>query len=92
MFMETVMAASCIKIAFLQPELFFFFIKVEGILNNSKYKSILVHNDQVSACKLKMTKNFTFQHDNESKHTPKLTQRCGFNHKKIRLESRPESN
>ncbi|KAK3563170.1 hypothetical protein QTP86_018248 [Hemibagrus guttatus] len=45
-------------------------IKVEGIMNNSRYQSILAQNRKASAKRLKM-KNFTFQHDNDLKHTHK---------------------
>ncbi len=47
--------------------------KVDGIMISSKYQSILVHNLQASDRKLKMKKNFIFQHDNNPKHTSKLT-------------------
>ncbi len=47
--------------------------KVEGIMNSVKYQSILVQNLQASARKLKRKRNFIFQHDNNPKHTSKLT-------------------
>ncbi len=42
-------------------------------MNSIKYQSILVQNLQASARKLKMKRNFIFQHDNNPKHTSKLT-------------------
>lgn len=43
-----------------------------GIINSSKYQSILAQALQVSARKLKM-KHLTFQHDSNPNHTSKLT-------------------
>ncbi len=48
-------------------------VKVEGIMNSSKYQSILAQNLQASARKLKMKRNFIFQHNNNPKHTSKST-------------------
>ena len=48
-------------------------VKVDGIMNSSQYKSILAQNLQASVRKLKMKRNFTFQHDNDPKHTSKST-------------------
>ncbi len=48
-------------------------VKVEGIMNSSIYQSILAQNLQASARKLKMKRNFMFQHDNNPKHTSKST-------------------
>ncbi len=48
-------------------------VKVEGIMNNLKYQSILAQNIWASAKKLKMKRNFTFQHDSDPKCTPKPT-------------------
>ena len=43
-------------------------VKVEGTMNSSKYQSILAQNLETSARTMNM-KNFTFQHDNNLKHT-----------------------
>uniref|UniRef100_A0AAY5KBC1 Tc1-like transposase DDE domain-containing protein n=1 Tax=Esox lucius TaxID=8010 RepID=A0AAY5KBC1_ESOLU len=43
-------------------------VRVEGIMNSSKYQAILAPNLQASVRKLKM-RRFTFQHDNDPKHT-----------------------
>ncbi len=48
-------------------------VKVEGIMNSSKYQSILAQNLQASARKLKMKRNFIFQHNNNPEHTSKST-------------------
>ncbi len=48
-------------------------VKVEGIMHSSKYRSILAQNLQASARKLKMKRNFIFQHNNNPKHTSKST-------------------
>ena len=48
-------------------------VKVNGIMNSSQYQSILAQNLQASFRKLKMKRNFTFQHDNDPKHTSKST-------------------
>lgn len=65
-----VVIASCINAAFLQPGLGLF-IKVEWIIKSYNYQSIQVHRLQVSATKLYMKRNFTFQHSNDPKHTSK---------------------
>lgn len=47
---------------------------VEGKLNGTRYSDILNEN-LVSQCSdLKLAERFTFQHDNDSKHTVKDTQ------------------
>uniref|UniRef100_A0AAY5L2M0 Tc1-like transposase DDE domain-containing protein n=1 Tax=Esox lucius TaxID=8010 RepID=A0AAY5L2M0_ESOLU len=46
-------------------------VKVEGTMNISKYQAILAQNLQASVRKLKM--KFTFQHDNDPKHTSNST-------------------
>uniref|UniRef100_A0AAY5K4E5 Tc1-like transposase DDE domain-containing protein n=1 Tax=Esox lucius TaxID=8010 RepID=A0AAY5K4E5_ESOLU len=48
--------------------LFFFCwnVRVEGIIDSSKYQAILAQNLQASVRKLK--RKFTFQHDNDPKH------------------------
>lgn len=42
-------------------------------MNSSKYQDILAQNLLASVRKLKMRRNFTFQHDNAPKHTSKST-------------------
>ncbi len=59
-------------------------VKVEGIMNSSKYQSILAQNLQASARKLKMKRNFIFQHDNNPKHTSKSTKEW-LHQKKIKV-------
>uniref|UniRef100_A0AAY5L5F5 Tc1-like transposase DDE domain-containing protein n=1 Tax=Esox lucius TaxID=8010 RepID=A0AAY5L5F5_ESOLU len=46
-------------------------VRVEGIMNSSKYQAILAQNLQASVRQLKMKRKFTFQHDNDPKHTSK---------------------
>lgn len=48
-------------------------VRVEGIMNSSKYQSALAQNLLASVRKLKMKKIFIFQHDNDPKHTSKST-------------------
>ncbi len=48
-------------------------VRVEGIMNRSKYQSILAQNLQASARKLKLKRNVIFQHNNNPKHTSKST-------------------
>uniref|UniRef100_A0AAY5K1G9 Tc1-like transposase DDE domain-containing protein n=1 Tax=Esox lucius TaxID=8010 RepID=A0AAY5K1G9_ESOLU len=48
-------------------------VSVEGIMNSSIYQDILAQNLQASVRKLKMKRKFTFQHDNNLKHTSKST-------------------
>lgn len=48
-------------------------VRVEGIMNSSKYQSVLAQNLRPSVRKLKMKRNFIFQHDNDPKHTSKST-------------------
>uniref|UniRef100_A0AAY5KUV8 Tc1-like transposase DDE domain-containing protein n=1 Tax=Esox lucius TaxID=8010 RepID=A0AAY5KUV8_ESOLU len=45
----------------------------EEIMNHSKYHAILAQILQASVRKLKMKRKFTFQHDNNPKHTSKYT-------------------
>uniref|UniRef100_A0AAY5K097 Tc1-like transposase DDE domain-containing protein n=1 Tax=Esox lucius TaxID=8010 RepID=A0AAY5K097_ESOLU len=46
-------------------------VRVEGIMNSSKYQTILAQILQASVRKLKI--KFTFQHDNDQKHKSKST-------------------
>jgi len=48
-------------------------VKIDRIMNSSKYQDILAQNLLASVRKLKMKRNFTFQHDNDPKHISKLT-------------------
>uniref|UniRef100_A0AAY5KT08 Tc1-like transposase DDE domain-containing protein n=1 Tax=Esox lucius TaxID=8010 RepID=A0AAY5KT08_ESOLU len=57
-------------------------VRVEGIMNSSKYKAILAQNLQASVRKLKM--KFTFQHDNDPKHKSKST-KAWLHQKKINV-------
>uniref|UniRef100_A0AAY5KTD7 WW domain-containing protein n=1 Tax=Esox lucius TaxID=8010 RepID=A0AAY5KTD7_ESOLU len=59
-------------------------VSVEGIMNSSKYHVILAQNLQASVRMLKMKRNFTFQHDNDPKHTSKST-KAWLHQKKINV-------
>uniref|UniRef100_A0AAY5KQQ2 Tc1-like transposase DDE domain-containing protein n=1 Tax=Esox lucius TaxID=8010 RepID=A0AAY5KQQ2_ESOLU len=58
-------------------------VRVEGIMNSSKYQAILSQNLPASVRKLKM-KFTTFQHNNNPKHTSKST-KAWLHQKKINL-------
>lgn len=49
-------------------------VRVEGKLNGAKYRDILNENLFHSAQDLRLGRRFTFQHDNDPKHTAKTTQ------------------
>ncbi|MCJ8740239.1 hypothetical protein PDJAM_G00056540 [Pangasius djambal] len=49
--------------------------KIEGIMDSSRYQSLLAQNLQASVRELKMKKHFTFQHDNDPKHKSKSTKK-----------------
>uniref|UniRef100_A0A803K548 Transposase n=1 Tax=Xenopus tropicalis TaxID=8364 RepID=A0A803K548_XENTR len=57
-------------------------VKIEGIMNSSKYQSILAQNLQASA--RKQRRIFIFQHDNDPKHTSKSTKEW-LHQKKIKV-------
>lgn len=59
-----VVVAWYVRAAFLQPWLG---LLSWGILEIYKYQSTSVHNFQIFASKLKMKRDFTFQHDNDPK-------------------------
>uniref|UniRef100_A0AAY5KN16 Tc1-like transposase DDE domain-containing protein n=1 Tax=Esox lucius TaxID=8010 RepID=A0AAY5KN16_ESOLU len=59
-------------------------LRVEGIMKSSKYQAILAQIFQVSVRKLK----FTFQHDNDPKHTSKST-KAWLHQKKINILESP---
>lgn len=46
--------------------------KIDGIMNAKKYKNILIHQMRPSAKKLFPNNNYTFQHDNDPKHTANI--------------------
>ena len=48
-------------------------VRIEGKMDGAKYRQILEENLLPSARKLSMGRRFTFQHDNDPKHTAKLT-------------------
>ena len=66
-------------------------VKVDGIMNSSQYQSILAQNLQASVRKLKMKRNFTFQHDNDPKHTSKST-KAWLHQRKIKVLEWPSQN
>ena len=49
-------------------------IRIEGKMNGAKYRKILSGNLHQSAQDLRMEQSFTFQQDNDPKHTAKTTQ------------------
>ena len=50
-------------------------VKINGIINSSKYQGILAKNLLDSARKLRLGHKWTFQQDNDPKHTSKSTQK-----------------
>ena len=50
-----------------------FLIRVEGKMDGAKYRKILEENLLPSARKLNLGQKFTYQHDNEPKHTGKAS-------------------
>ena len=49
-------------------------VRIEGTMNRTKHREILEENLLQSAQDLKLGRRFTFQHDNNPKHTAKTTQ------------------
>uniref|UniRef100_A0AAY5KKE2 Tc1-like transposase DDE domain-containing protein n=1 Tax=Esox lucius TaxID=8010 RepID=A0AAY5KKE2_ESOLU len=62
-------------------------VRVEGIMNSSKYQAVLAQNFQASVRKMK--RKFTFQHDNNPKHTSKSTKAWILHQKKIHVLELP---
>ena len=48
-------------------------VRIEGKMDGAKHRKILQENLLPSARKLKLGRKFTFQHDNDLKHTAKAT-------------------
>ncbi|MBN3286953.1 TCB1 transposase, partial [Polyodon spathula] len=48
-------------------------VRIEGKMNGAKYREVLEENLLPCARKLKLGRKFTFQHDNDPKHTAKAT-------------------
>ena len=48
-------------------------VRIKGKMDGAKYHQILEENLLPSARKLSMGRRFTFQHDNDPKHTAKLS-------------------
>ena len=48
-------------------------VRIEGKMDGTKYHQILEENLLPSARKLSMGRRFTFQHDNDPKHTAELS-------------------
>ena len=46
-------------------------VRIEGKMDGAKYRKLLEENLLLSAIKLKLGRKFTFQHDNDPKHTAK---------------------
>ena len=59
-------------------------VKIDGKMDGAKYRKILEENLLPSARKLKLGRKFTFQHDNDPKHTAKAT-RGWLRNKKINV-------
>ena len=49
-------------------------VRIETKMNGAKYREILDENLLQSAQDLRLGQRFTFQQDNDPKHTPKATQ------------------
>ena len=49
-------------------------VRIEGKMNSAKYREILDENLLQSAQELRLGRRFTFQQDNDPKHTAKTTQ------------------
>ena len=49
-------------------------VRIEGKMNGAKYREILDENLLQSAQDLRLGRRFTFQQDNDPKHTAKTTQ------------------
>ena len=49
-------------------------VRIEGKMNGAKYREILDENLLQSAQDLRLGRRFTFQQDNDPKHTVKITQ------------------
>ena len=49
-------------------------VRIEGKMNGAKYREILDENQLQSAQDLRLGQRFTFQQDNDPKHTAKKTQ------------------
>ena len=49
-------------------------VRIEAKMNGAKYREILDENVLQSAYYLRLGRRFTFQHDNDPKHTAKTTQ------------------
>ena len=49
-------------------------VRIEGEMNGAKYSEILVENLLQRAQDLRLGRRFTFQQDNDPKHTAKTTQ------------------
>ena len=48
-------------------------VRIEGTMNGAKYREIFEENLLESAKDLRLQQRFTFQQDNDSKHTAKAT-------------------
>jgi hypothetical protein len=48
-------------------------VRIEGKMNKAKYREILDENLLQSALNLRLGRRFTFQQDNNPKHTTKTT-------------------
>ena len=59
-------------------------VRVQGIMDGAQYRQILDENLFKSACDLKLGIRFTFQQDNDPKHTARATKEW-FKTKKVKV-------
>uniref|UniRef100_A0AAZ3NP63 Tc1-like transposase DDE domain-containing protein n=1 Tax=Oncorhynchus tshawytscha TaxID=74940 RepID=A0AAZ3NP63_ONCTS len=55
-------------------EAWWWHVRIEGKMNGAKYRQILKENLLQNAQDLRLTRRFTFQQDNDPKHTAKIIQ------------------
>src|SRR4029434_8567228 len=63
-------------------------VRIHGIMDSIKYQQILNENLTAPSSKLEMGRGWTFQQDNDPKHTSKSTQKC-FTDRRIKVLTWP---